>query len=331
MMRSTLISSVLLWGLGCSDDATRDTGEADPVLGWRVLAEGVGEGVLLAGWEDGEELWVVGGALGAGPGQVGRLSDDGLCLESGVVDRPLWAIHGATEGEWWAVGEEGRVLHYAEGALSRDDVPTEATLFGVWVEDDTVWAVGGQVGIPDSGEIWVRRGDTWSPFATELPRVLFKIWESWVVGELDAYQIAGDGLIPLPTNQRVVTVTGRGPSDVWAVGGSSTPVVLNWTGASWGEVGTADLPPEALAGVWTAPGERVWVAGNRGLVAMLDVDGTWQFPWPRLTEQHLHAVVGFGQEIFFLGGNLFDATDHRGTVVAYSHRDSLDVRTGCDL
>ena len=75
-----------------------------------------------------------------------------------------------------------------------------------------------------------------------------------------------------------------------------------WREDAWEEQETAGLG-QPLNGVWTAPGETVWVAGMSGSQAYLE-DGAWKIPDFPLTGEHYHAVWKHGDEALFLGGNL---------------------------
>ena len=233
-----------------------------------------------------------------------RPEEDALCWSEIVDDRALWWIHGPAEGEWYAVGELGAVVHSVDGELSREDVPTEATLYGVWAGDGEVWAVGGTVAT-DEGEIWRKADGAWSLFAGGLPGVVFKVWKRWMVGNEAGWYRAGETAETLEARhpqERLLTVRGESEEDAWAVGGSFSSVVLRWREDAWEEQETAGLG-QPLNGVWTAPGETVWVAGMSGSQAYLE-DGAWKIPDFPLTGEHYHAVWKHGDEALFLGGNL---------------------------
>lgn len=166
------------------------------------------------------------------------------------------------------------------------------------------------------GPLW----SVWSPFATDLPGVVFKVWDRWFVGAGYSWHLDGETLeeIALPGGERLLTARGRADDDVWAVGGTAGPALLHWDGASWSAV---DVDPRCTAqplnGVWTAPGEDVWIAGNSG--AMGRFDGTrWECVFPPITGEHFHAVWQHAGEMFFVGGNLFDTEDNYGTVGHYA-------------
>ncbi|MFZ5475428.1 MAG: hypothetical protein ACOZNI_01525 [Myxococcota bacterium] len=292
--------------LGCAGEPP------DPGPTFSTLADSIEEGPLYAAWSDGDVLLAVGGR-----GEVGTLArwdGEGLCVDV-VADRALWWIHGPREGEWLAVGERGAVLHEIDGERVREDVPTDATLFGTWVDGDVAWAVGGAFSADGStGEVWVRRDGAWSALATDLPAAAFKVWDGWIVGDGAAWRLDGDTLVPVDAGGgRLLTVRGRADDDVWAVGGGTSATVRRWDGEAWSDVDATALG-QPLAGVWTGPGEDVWVAGNFGTAAVLRDDG-WEIAPP--ADPHWHAAWRHGDETFWVGGDLFGTRDGAGAILRY--------------
>ncbi len=308
---------------GCPDDE-----EEAPE--WRLMGEELSGGALLGAWPVGDELYLVGGQLDSSEGVIVHLDGDGGCVERGAAPRLLWWIHGARDGAWYAVGDKGTILRSEGGTRTDESVPTDATLYGVWDTGAEVYAVGGDVRGTQKGEVWVRRDGAWSPLVRDVPGVLFKVWRDWVVGAGVAYRIVGDALEahPPPDGERLLTVVGRGDDDVWAVGGTQLPTVVHWDGAAWSKV---EFSPfcgnQGLNGVWTAPGEDVWVTGFHGTMARYD--GTeWDCPRPALTREHMHVVIGHQGEVFTAGGNLLHPNEESRAAIA---RFGVGERTLSDL
>ena len=284
---------------------------------WQLVTDEVPGGVLLSAWSSGDTLHAVGGDLGGGGGVMVHGNRNALCVEEGVTERALWWIHGQGDTDWTAVGEAGTVLQETNGVRNRLDVPTEATLFGVWVSGTEIWAAGGHVGSGENrGEIWLHDGNEWSPVAVDLPHVLFKVWEDWFVGQDIAYRWTGTELVEYPIDGRLLTASGTGPDDMWAVGGLASALVLRWDGERFNEVDTAGLG-QVINGVYTAPGEDVWVAGNYGVTARWTGSG-WEQPSFPLTSDHLHAVWRHDGETWWFGGDLFNTGDNHGTIIRYT-------------
>jgi hypothetical protein len=289
------------------------------------MADGIEGGVLLSAWSDGDVMRAVGGDLGGGPGVLVNYEDGALCLEREVTDRALWWIHGASEGEWYAVGEGGVVLHSTNGERVREDLGVDITLFGVWDTGDVVYAVGGNIGAGENeGQIWQRVDGEWSVLAEDLPGVLFKVWNNWFVGQDYTYTLEDGALVEVETGVRLLTVRGRDAEDVYAVGGLTGPVAYHWEEGAWVEMETEGMG-QALNGVWTDTGEDVWVAGNYGTTAYFD-GSQWVSPDEPLTTEHLHAVWKHADETYFFGGNLFTGGDNYGVILRWgTHAETLDV------
>ena len=316
---------LMMSGVGCTQTAPKETDSGSPVeeSDFSVMVDEIPQGVLLSAWTDSGELLMVGGSLGES-GILARYDGASLCVEEDVADGALWWIHGPRDGEWYAVGEGGRIVHDVDGERTREDVETDATLFGVYSMGDRVWAVGGNV-VSNTGEIWLREGGAWSLFAGDLPGLMFKAWEGWFVGDGQAYHLNdGDELVSYDVGSaRLVTVRGRETgSDVWAVGGSTGSVLIHFEGQAWEEVDQSLGQP--LNGVWTAPDEALYVAGNSGLAAFYQ-DGEWVRPENSPTSEVLHAVWPFGDEVFWVGGNLLTSSGvYHGTILRYgAQRDVL--------
>jgi hypothetical protein len=333
-MRLILSLSALLFSCAAAKKGPTEAGGDGDFGGskgggpWKLVSDEIEGGVLLSAWSDADAMHVVGGDLGGGPGLMIHCDADELCVENNVTERALWWIHGDTPGEWTAVGEAGIVLRETDGVRSRMDVPTEATLFGVWAEDGVTWAVGGRVGSGENqGEIWRHNGTDWEEVAVELPHVLFKVWEDWFVGQDIAYHWNGEDLDEYVIDGRILTMRGAATDDAWAVGGLVGPIVLHWDGTSFTEVETAGLG-QAINGVYTDPGEDVWVAGNYGVTARWTGSG-WEQPDLPLTVDHLHAVWRHGGATWWFGGDLFNTGDNHGTIIRHSDDDRMPTIDAC--
>ncbi len=307
MSSRVLVNSLALFVLvmlGCSSD-------------FSLLAEDIPGGMLLSAWSNGAEALIVGGQLQGGPGVLVHYEDGSLCVEEEAADKALWWIHGVSEGEWYAVGEDGAILHSHDGQRSREDVATESTLYGVWVTEDVVWAVGGNYSAnPPVGEIWQRQDGQWSLFAGDLPGVVFKVWQGWFVGDGVAWHLEDGQLVDQELgDQRLLTARGRSDDDVWAVGGWGAAEVMHYDGMTWQEVDASELA-QPLNGVWTSSGEDVWIAGLNGVVAAWRED-SWLRPEAMLSLEHFHAAWKHQDEVLFVGGNMFATSDQHGVIVRY--------------
>ncbi|MDP6931823.1 MAG: hypothetical protein QGG40_02860, partial [Myxococcota bacterium] len=310
--------AALLLLVGCKGKTTDDSGDsAEEVSPWSVPSEAVGDAMLLSAWSEGDAMLVVGGDLGeeTAHGDLLRYEAGTICVEEAVTDQPLWWIHGTGEGEWYAVGAGGTVLHESGGERVREDLDTEATLFGVWDDGEgTVWAVGGHVD-DNTGEIWRRTDGTWEAVQTGLDGMVFKVWDGWFVGVDLSFRLVEGELEPITTDMRMVTARGRDGDDVWVVGGATGSEVARWDGSGWEAWDTTYLGTP-LNGVWTDDGEEVWITGNSGTMAWWGGE-RWEIPDLPLTSDHFHAVWKHQGEVWFVGGNFFSAGDNHGTMGRY--------------
>jgi hypothetical protein len=316
---------MLLLLLGCpSKDRPDDSDTLDP---WDLPATSIGDAMLLGAWSRGEELLIVGGDLAAGGhGDLVHVEGGELCIEHGLAEAPLWWIHGDGQ-DFWAVGAQGIVLREVGGERTRMDIETDMTLFGVYDRGDGgAWVVGGDTDA-GTGALWSTDGQDWT-LVTETEGVLFKVWDGYVVGDGQAFQVTSSGLVQMTTDHRLVTVRGDGDT-VTAVGGSGNAVVTQWDGSAWTELDPSRLNG-ALNGVWTGPAETLWVAGNAGVMGRRADDGSWEVPDFPLTSDAFHAVWKHGEEVWWIGGNFY-STPYHGTLGRYSEDPSDLTDVGdCD-
>ena len=324
------LAALALAGPGCGPPD-------EPEVFTAEFQSGIEAGVMLSAWSNGDELIFAGGALSASPGvelgasgNVLRYQNGALCREL-VADRTIWWIDGRASGEYWVVGEGGLIMHNDGGVWTDESVTTDAILYGIWADAEQPIAVGGDPFVSRTGEVWRRENGTWVQLASDLPGVAFKVWEDWIVGDGVAWQIDGDQLIERfpPNGEKLLTVRGRGDGEVFAVGGFPIPQMLHWTGDAWQEI---DVPPtcasSGLNGVWTAPGEDVWIGGFFGGVGRYDGE-TWDCPETVLTQEHFHAVWQHQGEMWWAGGNLLEPGGELATIGRHGEESIALAVTDC--
>ncbi|MCP4449710.1 MAG: hypothetical protein GY811_30920 [Myxococcales bacterium] len=324
------LTTVLACGVLLSCDPEEDK-EA-----YTVLADRIPGGTLLSMASMGDEAVFVGGQLDGGKGVIVRYDGETICYEEDVTDRALWWIHSAREGEFYAVGEAGTIIHSVDGQRTDESVATSSTLFGVFDAGDRVIAVGGDVFGTKEGEVWIRENGTWILLQGGLPGVAFKAWNNWVVGDGIAYHIEGGATPTLverhpPNDTKLTTVVGRSDDEIYAVGGVATPTLLKWEGGAWQDVpvnlACANM---GLNGVWTEPGENVWIAGFFGSMGQLKEDGSWDCATSPPTFETFHVVAKHGDEILFAGGNFLDQGGNYGTIGRFGTSDTILTATACE-
>ena len=297
-----------------------------------ILVEREPGGLLLGGWSEGDDLIAVGGHLDGSGGTLVQVNGKEVCMEADFADRAAWWIHGDGQGSWTAVGETGLIVSSENNTRSDESVETESTLFGVWQDGDHTWAVGGDVWGSGLGQIWLRQDGEWTLEQDEVSGVLYKVWEDWIVGDGVILRREGDAWVDHTPAEapRLLTVRGRSSDDVWAVGGEVSAELWHWNGTQWSQV---DVSPyctnQPLNGVWTAPGEEVYIAGMSG--AMGWWDGTeWHCPDVPLTGEHFHAVWPHQGDTYWLGGDLFSSGDNHATIGRWGKGKAAVGVTGCD-
>lgn len=342
LIRAGVIAlSVLSGWCGCSEDSdsadlseesvenSEDAATEDPSAAgdWTVVEDLYAPGALLSAWAAGEDdVWVVGGEEGASvvlhfDGQSWTEHDPG-------VSEQLWWVTGWDTGEVMVVGDRGAASVY--DGTNWSPVATGASdkrLYGVWGPSaDNVWAVGGpSPSVEGSGEteeggvLLQYDGAAWSEVALpaldvepDSGRSLFKVWGT----SPDFAVIVGSGGTALHwdgadwtaqdtgVNSILFTVTGRSATDLWAVGGFNIPDILHWDGESWTAAEPFGELPSLVQGVWTAPGEDLWISGIDGFVASSPDAVDWTI-YQTPTTAAYHAVVGTGGGSFFaVGGDI---------------------------
>lgn len=332
MVRAFLAILGLAASIGCGSPP----GETPPEsFGWEIALSELDDAVLSV-CEGGGRLLAVGGTTGRAAvyewaGSAWTLAP----LPAG--SQLLWWCWVDEDGTAWAVGERATVLVSADaGSWRAEDVsatvPPELTLFGVWgAGPNDVHVVGG--GFQATGNTGVSAsfdGADWTRTDQGLTEVLFKVWGSgasdvWAVGTGGTIlHFEGASWTPAisTVGDRLIAIWGTGASDVYAVGGDGAGVVLRYDGTSWATFATA---PERLSGVWTAPGEPLYVAGDRGFVARYPLDGSGRalatdpaiaVPLPSVD---FHALTSAGGIIVASGADLAggNALDWRGAVATH--------------
>jgi len=329
-MRTVFCALALFLASSACGDDDDDTTPDLPVL-QPVLEEL--DGAILSVWgHDTTDLFAVGGQPPIEPDT--ELSEiilwsDGQAWHRMQVDAPtLWWTFGLSHDDVWAVGELATILHFDGDAWSTVQTGDPYTLYGIWgAASDDIWTCGGTFLPSTHAALRHWDGSVWTDAAgvdTD-GRVFFKAWgtggdDVWIVGHDHGVGLTlhWDGAawtpIEVPAPERLLTVVGRASDDVWAVGGLSASILGHWDGASWTRVDTSELY-EGLMGVWTAPGQPVFLSGAFGLVAQDSVQGDVR-PLEEATDLCLHVAWGDGQGHLLAGGGaLLSPTNPRGILV----------------
>lgn len=301
-----------------------------------LLAAQYPPGALLSLWSGGPgDLWVVGGKQGASV----VLRHDGATWhrEEPPVRQQLWWVHGFAGGPVFVCGAGGALARFDRGRgwTMLDSGHPHTVFYGVWgATESDIWVVGG----PDfataspEGDI-VLRGDGTTFARVRVPALdakpasaqkdLFKVWGS---SSRDVFVVGGSGVILHfdgqtwtrqdggAGNEPIFTVAGRSAHDVYAVGGQGAPTLLRYDGRIWTRVELPASAPPGLQGVWTAPGQPVWISGYRGFLAAWHGGRDWRVA-PAPTSMSYHAVLGHRGGVLAAGGNIAaSASEHVGVL-----------------
>lgn len=311
---------------GCGDDARSDGHEAETTIVEPVWGPDDGPdaaaGAYMSVWGTGPgDVYTVGGqpTLGGSDGSRAIYRFDGAAWSEVSVPPGgmLNWVHGAGD-TMWVVGEGGAALRF-EGGTFVEEVDTGAgtTLWGIWcARADRCWAVGGDPRGADSAPTMVALdGDTWSPVAlpeTERPaRALFKIWgtsdeQIIAIGSVGlAYHFDGTAWTEAPTGVGVdlISLWGRGPDDIVAVGGRINGQLVRWDGSAWTTEVLGGVP--GLNGVWMNSEGTAYAGGVNGRLVRIPAGTFDAEPMDSGFARVVHAVWGRDAGPFFaVGGSL---------------------------
>lgn len=293
-----------------------------------VFADGIEGGAFLSALEVDGRLLALGGTVTGGEGRLAWIDGDTVCVEADPLPHALWWGAAVDDTEWWAVGEAGYVLHEAAGVRDERVLDPNVDFFGIYADGEELWAIGTDVVAMSGGAIWHYAGGTWSLALGNIPGPMLKGWGGWFVGDMPMYHLEGGEIVDrtLDPPQRLVTVIGRAEDDVWAVGGGGDSAILHYDGADWTSFpGDPACTGHALNGVWTEPGDDLWIAGEYGTVARHD-GATWSCPSVQVSFQPLHSARRFGDDVYFFGGNYYDEVQ-AGTIVRWGRTTPATVST----
>jgi hypothetical protein len=287
------------------------------------------DAALLSIWGTGpDDVWVVGADAGAGPAVLHYDGAAWTTLATGQQAN-LWWVSGHGDDVWMA-GEQGLIVRHDRntGAFEAATTPEPVTLFGILpLASDDVWAVGGDF-MDGRGVVWHYDGTAWTEDAEATPLltggVLYKIWGErsdrlWVVGQGGiSLQRTTEGwaTLPVPIERNLFTVHGQG-EDVVAVGGSTSGLIVEWTGDAWTDATPAGVPQ--LNGVWVESDGSAMAVGIEGSVWRRSVEGDWAADEaaPQLFYDFHAGYVDPSGELWAVGGFVIGAPFDRGLLYHY--------------
>lgn len=295
---------------------------------WAQAAVGLEVALLSVAGTSASDVWAVGAEAGKG-GVV--LHYDGTAWTRMATSQAydLWWVHVFGPNDVMIGGAGSTILRWDGTSFTRMTTPGLAatTVFGIWGSSSSdVWAAGQRSG--RYGFLWHYDGSAWTDVplpddvplddAGELPG-LFKVWGR---GPTDVYAVGGHGLmmhwdgsawsvIPTETTETLFTVTGDA-DEVVVVGGGGNGVVLDGSGKS---VGPAAAP--LLQGVTKAPDGTTWVSGEKGTLYKRSPGGSFESVDAKIADEpgSLHAIWADPEGgLWSVGGNVLSAALDQGVM-----------------
>lgn len=292
-----------------------------------VSLQGTAPGAWMNLWGPSpDHLLVVGGQPEQGEA---FLFDGDSWRRLSLPDGPMlhWA-HGKDK-TFFLVGRGGRFLRIDEHLeVEEFESPLKVDLWGVFVlQKDLVYAVGGDIRSPDSLPVVLRFDGTYleSIPLPELDRPANSLFKIWGTSKDHLFAVGAQGLIlhfdgqqwtqmPSGTGEDLVSLWGRGPDEIVAVGGRSNALVSRFDGQGWESQFLPGLP--GLQGIWMDCAGRSYINGLLGLGLQLEPRS---FEWVReetSTTLLLHGSFGFSNDVkYFVGGTLDRSPPYRGILL----------------
>ena len=255
------------------------------------------------------DIWAVGARGDAGAsGALAGVQDHAFVVhydgtswrETSVPDvGPLTAVAATTDGEAWALGPAGAILHW--NGLEWQSAATAAQNGGAVLRGlaalapNNVWAVGSRQGAPFAthwnGAIWQTVQLPTAPDGGSLNAICGSATDLWAVGvAADATHVVtlhfdGTTWSSVPdagvSDGGLLTVATIGPNDVWAGGDA---LLQHYDGTQWRDVSqTFSGVHEGLAAVSSS---NVWLAGAGGVAHW---DGA---AWSPVTPRQMGLAAG---------------------------------------
>jgi hypothetical protein len=284
-------------------------------------------------WGDGTNIWA------CGPDGIVDNSSDWDTISTAQGD--CNDLHGAQDGDVWAVGSGNSIMHYSSGEwISMGTLGPNATFVGVSGDTPSgyVVAVGSTLTLENrNGTWWFNPGmqGAWKGvYACSSTDV-------WLVGDTGVYRWDGSSLTKIVglAAFSAYAISGTSCNRVW-IGGSDNnlPQVAWWDGTSW-QIESVSLPPsDPIAAIWVGASDTdVWILSESGGVMTRTGPNAWS--------QHLNMLASgldvhgsIGGDVWIVGkdasgnalalqrnGGGFASHDLPGTVNAVYARSSTEV------
>lgn len=308
----------LIAGCWTTDEPPTPSPRLTALTNTSELIEVDSDRAILSAHQHAGLTYLAGGSTDTDSGVVYRF--DGVEFTQEVVPPgpALWWIWGNQDGELWACGDGGRILHRSVNQIwEAETVPIDSNtiLYGIWGDNHGVlYAVGGSYRLGGEQNILLTSDGqgTWSrvPFPSPPePFTFFKVWghnPTWIVGDLGwTVRIGSNETNYAQSDAREVIFTVHGhEDDVFAVGGLTTGEIY---GLQAGIVIREQVPSvPALNGLFVRSDGWRLAAGAGGQVLLGSKTSAWEsivlFP-SALEGRTIHAVAS-RKDTVFAGGDL---------------------------
>ncbi len=283
---------------------TVDTDDTDPVPVWtdeRAETSDTFNGVYASGRgvytvaNDGK-LWTYASSTG--------WTDQELEVDEEEING-IWGQGNQDALVWVAVGNAGKVAHYAGGDVTVNDLGTASSEAVDGTSADGLIAVGWGAAYSWDGASW-----TYEPLPNHE-----SLWDVWVSGS-SAIGVGEDGAIvrreggswvamESPTGEALYGVDGAADNDLWAVGQDG--VLLHFNGTMWEQ--RESFTEQTLWAVYAPSSAHVYAVGNNGTAYHYD-GSSWSELYTGV-DSNLYDVHGTSETDCWAVGN-------RGTALHYT-------------
>ena len=180
----------------------------------------------------------------------------------GANSKPLRGVWGSCPSDVFAVGMDGRILHFDGSSYSTMESGTWRYLMDIWGSSSSdVFAVG------DGGTILHYDGNKWSSQNSETTDSLHGIWGN---SSSDIFAVGDGGTIihydgtkwssqNYGTDYRLNDIWGSSGSNVFVVGDGGT--ILHYDGSKWSSHNSDTY--NRLNSIWGSSGSDVFTVGNK--------------------------------------------------------------------
>lgn len=236
----------------------------------------------------------------------------------GPVD--LHDAWGTMPSDFWVVGSQGTLQHFANGMWQAESIPAVAAI-DLWriygISKSEIWAVG------DKGTVLHYDGSAWTQVPFPSTEALYGLWENerkevWIVGDHGLSAKIVDGQVTLlqtGTSSRLRAIYGKGEPERWAVGDGG--VMIHFDGSVWSQAESGTR--EDLTALFGTRETELWAVGTAG--TLLRYNGVFWTPASvSRSSQTLWGIAGVRSSSKPATINLF-AVGEQGTVLRNTGTD----------